>query len=102
MIWFSDLVDLWVIKIKKRMILCARSTSRSREQSKKRRSCSKNMGKVYFTVKLTRLLDYQTCRHFFVEKFTRSAMVCGLFFFSCGMWAFRALIDWSSKLHSRG
>ena len=35
---FSDLVDLWVIKIKKPMILCARSTPRSREQSTKRRS----------------------------------------------------------------
>ena len=32
-IGFSDLVDLWVIKIKKPMILCARSTSRSSEQS---------------------------------------------------------------------
>ena len=43
---FSDLVDLWVIKIKKSMILCARSTSKSREQSKKRRSRSENMRKV--------------------------------------------------------
>ena len=37
-IQFSDLVDLWVIKVKKPMILCARSTSTSREhktQSKK-------------------------------------------------------------------
>ena len=30
-IGFSALVDLWVIKMKKPMILCARSTSRSRE-----------------------------------------------------------------------
>ena len=44
---FSDLVDLWVIKIKKPMILCARSMSRSREQSTKRRSRSENMRKVY-------------------------------------------------------
>ena len=34
---FSDLVDFWVIKIKKPMILCARCTSRSREQCTKRR-----------------------------------------------------------------
>ena len=47
MIGFSDLVDLWVIKIKMTMILCARSTSRSREQSTKRRSSSGNMWKVY-------------------------------------------------------
>ena len=40
---FTDIVDLWVIKIKKPIILCARSTSRSREQSTKRRSRSENM-----------------------------------------------------------
>ena len=42
----SDLVDLWVIKIKKPMILCAHSTSRSREQNTKRRSSSENTWKV--------------------------------------------------------
>ena len=31
-----DLVDLWVIKIQKPMILCTRCTSRSRELSTKR------------------------------------------------------------------
>ena len=47
MIGFSDLVDLWVIKIKKPMILCARSKeSRSRERSTKRRSRSESMRKV--------------------------------------------------------
>ena len=45
--WISDLVDLWVIKIKKNLILCARTTSRSREQSRKRKSSSENMRKVY-------------------------------------------------------
>ena len=43
LIGFSDLVGLWVIKIKKPMILCARSTPRSREQSTKR---SENTWKV--------------------------------------------------------
>ena len=42
-IGFYDLVDLWV---KTPMILGARSTSRSREQSTKRRSRGKNMRKV--------------------------------------------------------
>ena len=37
---------LWVIKKKKAMILCARSKSRSSEQSTNRRSLSENMGKV--------------------------------------------------------
>ena len=39
-------VHLWVIETKKPMILCARSTSRSREQSKKHRWSSENMWKV--------------------------------------------------------
>ena len=38
--------DLWVTKIKKPMILCARSTSRSRVQSTKCRSRGENMWKV--------------------------------------------------------
>ena len=45
-IGYSDLVELWVTKIKKRIILCARSTSRSREQSTKGRSRRENMRKV--------------------------------------------------------
>ena len=55
----SDLVDLWVTKIKKPMILCARGMSRSREQYRKRRSRSESPP--------------------FSEKFTRCAKVCGLF-----------------------
>ena len=35
-IGFSDFVDLWVIKIKKSTILCARSTTRSSEEITKR------------------------------------------------------------------
>ena len=42
-IGFYDYVDLWVIKIKTPVILCARSTSRSREQSKERRPRSEKM-----------------------------------------------------------
>ena len=45
-IGFYDLVDLWVIKIKKPMILCALSTSRSREQSAKLRPHRESMRKV--------------------------------------------------------
>ena len=80
-IGFSDLVDLWVIKIRKPMILCARRMSRSREQSKKRRSRSENMRKVCLfyshnnkIVWLSNMTDA-----FFLEKFTRCAKVCGLF-----------------------
>ena len=60
-IGFSDLVELQVIKIKKPVILCARSTSRSSEQRKKHRSSNERMLKsVYSVVKITRLYDYQT------------------------------------------
>ena len=60
----SDLVDLWVIKIKKPMILCAHFTSRSREQSTKCRSRSENMREVclYYSqnnkiVRLSNMVD---------------------------------------------
>ena len=46
MIGFSDLVDLWVIKIKSPWSFAHHSRSRSSEQSTKRRSRSENMGKV--------------------------------------------------------
>ena len=42
----SDLADLWVIKIKKPMILWARDASRSREQSTQNRSSSESLWKV--------------------------------------------------------
>ena len=35
----------------------------------------------------------------FLEKSTRCAKVCGLFFLDC---AFRMLIGWAGKLRSRG
>ena len=55
--WFVGNLD------KKPMILCARSTSRSREQSTKHRSRSENMWRfIYSTVKITWLHDYQTCQ----------------------------------------
>ena len=72
-------VDLWVIKIKTPMILCAHSTSRLGEQSVEHRSCSKNMlnvclfyGQNNKIVWLSNIAD---------EEFTRCAKVCGLFFF---------------------
>ena len=43
---FRDLADLWVIKIRKPVILCALSTPSSSEQSTKRTSHSENMWKV--------------------------------------------------------
>ena len=59
-ILFPDLIDLWVIYIKKPMILCGHSTSWSREQSTKRRehavrTCERF---VYLIVNRTRFYDY--------------------------------------------
>ena len=62
------------------MILCARSTSRSREQSMKRRPSSENMFFLLSIVKITRFYDYQTWPTHLFDKFTRCAKVCGLFF----------------------
>ena len=62
------------------MILCARSTSRSREQSTKRRSRSENMWKDLFIVKITRLYDYQTWQTHFWRNSRGCAKVHGLFF----------------------
>ena len=54
----SDLIDLWVIKIKKPIILSTHSTLRSSEQSTKCRSRSKNMQRfVYSIVKITVFYD---------------------------------------------
>ena len=97
---FSDLVDLWVIKMKKPMILCARSTSRSREQSTKRRSRSENMWMVcYFYGQNNKIAWLSNMADRSLEKFTRCTKVCGLFFLDC---SFRMLIGWADKLQSRG
>ena len=80
-IGFSDLVDLWVIKLKKPMILCARSTSRSREQRTKRRLSSENTWKVcLFCSENNTILWWPNMADTFLEKFTRCARVYGPFF----------------------
>ena len=63
-IGFSDLVDLWVIKIKKLMILCAPSTSKSREQSTKRPyHTTRVRERVFSIVKITRCMIIKHDRH---------------------------------------
>ena len=82
------------------MILCARSTSRSSEQSAKRRSRSETMLKVCLfysqNIKILWLSNMEDTR---LEKFTRCAKVCGLFFLDC---ALRVLIGCAGRLWSRG
>ena len=59
-IGFSDLVELWVITTKEPMILCARSTSRSHEQSTISRTCERF---VYWTVKIARYIIFKHGGH---------------------------------------
>ena len=60
----SDLVDLWVIRIKKPMILWARSTSRSREQSMNTDHAARTCEQFAFQVLLGwegKLRSYDLC-----------------------------------------
>ena len=98
----SDLVDLWVIMIKMPMILCARacSMSRSREQSTKRRSRSKNMQMVCLFYSQNNKIECLSTMTVFLEEFARFAKVCGLSVLDCAFC--RMLIGWAGKLWSHG
>ena len=87
---FSYLFDLWVIKIlKKPMILCARSTSSSSEQSTKRRSRSESMRNFcFFHSQNNNIYDYQTWQTRFWRN-SRGAQRFVGFFLDC---AFQVLI----------
>ena len=80
-IGLSDLVDLWVIKTQKLLILCARATSSSRKVWS---FCSQNNKIVLSNMAGTSF-----------RKITRCAKVCGLFFLDCAVWV---LIGWAGKL----
>ena len=86
------LVDLWVIKIKKPMILCAHSTSRSSEQSMKWKRFFKIL------VKITRLYDYQTRQtHFGEIHEVRKGMWVSWLCFSGADWLDRqTVITWTA------
>ena len=74
--------------------------SRSSEQSTKRRSRSENMWKVcLFCSQNNKIVWLSNAADTFLEKFTKCAKVCGLFFLDC---AFGMLIGWAGKLWSRG
>ena len=66
------------------MILCARSTSRSREQSTKRRSRSESMRKVCLFYSQNNIMVWLSkMEDTFLEKCTRCAKVCGMFSWLC-------------------
>ena len=77
-IQFSNLIDLRVIHIKKPMILCAPSKSRSSKQSTKRRSRSKDVRKV--CNQNNKIVQLSNMGDTFFEKFRRCAKVYGFFF----------------------
>ena len=99
-VMWSDSRPRWFVgnqDKKKPMILCARSTSRSREQSTKRRSRSENMWKVcLFYNQYNKISWLSNMADTFFEKFTKRAKVCGLFFLTVlfGRWlAEQAICD---------
>ena len=95
------------------MILCARSTSRSREQNTKHRSRSENTPHVvYYSGRRRRVLNYRPFVLFIFFRFrSTSCMVhayvdsrgaqrfVGFYSLEC---AFRTLIGWADKHRSRG
>ena len=107
-IGFYALVDLWVIRIKRPMILCARSTSRSRHVNRAR-----NAGQAARTCEGLSNMTNTFCfvfEKFVFEKFTKCAKVYELFFFLIalyGCWlagqtnsghvAYTGKSDWETK-----
>ena len=76
--WF---VGPWIIKIKKPTFLCARSTWRENEQSKKHRSRSENIWNVYlFYSQNNKIVWLPNMTETLIKKFARCAKVCGLLF----------------------
>ena len=83
---------LWLIK--KTMILFARSTLRSSALSMK----LEHMKSLFYSQNNKMVWLSNMADAFFLEKFTRCAKVCGLFFLDC---AFQMLICWADKLPSQ-
>ena len=95
LIRFSDLVELWVIKIIKRLWSFARvvrrdHVNRARNADHAARTCESF---VYSVVKITRLYDYQTWQ---TDHEMRKGMWAFLCVPDCAFWM---LIGWEDKLH---
>ena len=97
-IWFSDLADLWVIKIKSlwsfARVVHRDHVNRARKANHVARACERF---VHFIVKITSLYDYQTWRRHFMRNSRDAQRYVGFFSWLC----FMALIGWASKLPSR-
>ena len=76
-IGFSDLVDLWVIKIRTPMILCARCTSRwTRNADRTANTCERF---VHSIVKIPRVCDYQTLQTYYLINSRGAQRYVGFF-----------------------
>ena len=93
----SDLVDLWVTKIKKSIILCASSSQvdKTRSADHAARTCKR----FVYSILTTRFYYYQTWLTHLFEKFTRCARIYGFLFLDC---VSRVLIGWAGKLRPHG
>ena len=91
-IGFPDHVDLWVIRIKSPWSFARLVLDRARNADDLTRVCEQF---VYSIVKITRLSNIEDT---FLEKFTRRAKVCGLFYLDC---ASRVLIGWAGNCDNR-
>ena len=97
-IGISDLLELWVIKIKIPMILCARSNVDIKWTEQEMQITQREHAKGFYSIVKTRLHDYQTWpTHFWEIYGVRKGM--WVFFLDCD---FRVLIGWAAKLRSRG
>ena len=99
-IGFIGCLDLWVIRIKKPIILCTPivhgdQVNRARNADYTERTCERS---VYSIVKIARLYDYQTWQTHFWKNSRGVQRFVGLFL-GCAFWM---LIGWSDKLQSRG
>ena len=80
-IWFSDLADLWVIKIKSlwsfARVVHRDHVNRARKANHVARACERF---VHFIVKITSLYDYQTWRRHFMRNSRGAQRYVGFFF----------------------
>ena len=80
-IGFSALVDLWVIKIKKPMILCALYIEITWTEDETQITQRQDTWKVCLFLSQNNKIEWLSkMADTFLEKFTRCAKVCGLFF----------------------
>ena len=77
---FFNLVDLWVTKIKKPMILCVCSMSRSNEECTKHTHTATTCKRWVYSIAKITIVRLSNLAETFLEKFRRCAKDCGHLF----------------------